>query len=213
MAGPAAPDSPDAPDCAPGASEPVPVDEELDAQFLSVMGGVSAPVVVVTAFDTDRPHGTTVSAFASLSRRPPMITVALDCSSALLPIIVATRRLGINVLCAGQSEIALNFARKDDNKFEDVEWHTADGLPRLSGVTGWLACDVESLVDGGDHHLVLGRVRAAVDTPDRPLVYHRREFGTHAAIASDDAPLATTYGEAIVHGEDPYSPVALMGLA
>ena len=38
----------------------------------------------VTAFDGDRPHGTTVSAFMSLSMEPPMVTIALDQNSELL---------------------------------------------------------------------------------------------------------------------------------
>lgn len=42
-------------------------------QLKDVMAGVCTPVAVVTAMDGARPHGTTVSAFASLSMTPPMV--------------------------------------------------------------------------------------------------------------------------------------------
>jgi hypothetical protein len=55
-----------------------------DQAFRDLMSAVCAPVTVVTTADEDGPHGTTVSAFASLSLRPPLVTVALDRRSGLL---------------------------------------------------------------------------------------------------------------------------------
>lgn len=65
--------------------------------FRDLMAGVCAPVTIVTTHD-DGPHGATVSAFASLSLRPPMVTVALDRASGVLARILATGRFGVNVL-------------------------------------------------------------------------------------------------------------------
>jgi flavin reductase (DIM6/NTAB) family NADH-FMN oxidoreductase RutF len=45
-----------------------------------------------------------------------------------------------------------------------------------------LACEVETLVDGGDHVVALGLVVAAETTEGQPLTYHGRVFGTHAAL-------------------------------
>src|SRR4051795_13253886 len=50
---------------------------ELQGHFREVMAGVAPPVSVVTAIARGLPHGTTVSAFASLSMDPPMVLVAL----------------------------------------------------------------------------------------------------------------------------------------
>lgn len=84
----------------------------LTAAFREVMSGVATPVSVVTAMDDGRPHGTTVSAFSSLSMQPPMVLVALDRRSELLGLITSSLRFGINVLGGGQSALALAFARK-----------------------------------------------------------------------------------------------------
>src|ERR1700733_15879039 len=82
-----------------------------DQVFRDLMAAVCAPVTVVTTADEAGPHGATVSAFASLSLRPPLVTVALDRRSALLASILGTGRLGVNVLGAGDDEVALRFAR------------------------------------------------------------------------------------------------------
>lgn len=153
--------------------------ESLQAAFRSTMASVCTPVSVATTMAGDRPHGTTVSAFASLSMAPPMVLVSLDRGSALLSHVQASRRFGLNILSADQADAALSFALKGDAKFDGVDWIEDRGLPRLAGVVGWLACDVAQLVGGGDHVIVLGNVVNAEHTSGAPLTYYAREFGTH----------------------------------
>lgn len=153
-------------------------------QFREVMSAVCTPVTVATATVGDMPHGTTVSAFASLSLVPPMVTLALDRDSDLLRIALASGRVGINVLSHAQDDVALRFARKGADKFAGVPWTLDDGLPRLRVALGWLACDVDEAVEGGDHVVLLCGVRAAAAGAEAPLVYHRRRFGTHSGFVS-----------------------------
>src|SRR5438105_11403406 len=84
----------------------------LQDAFREVMASVCTPVSVVTAMADHLPHGTTVSAFASLSLDPPMVLVALDRGSDLLALVRRTGRFGLNVLSGAQSHLALRFARK-----------------------------------------------------------------------------------------------------
>ncbi|MGW3150308.1 flavin reductase family protein [Streptomyces sp. NPDC001177] len=155
--------------------------EELRAAFTDVMAGVATPVSVITAMDGDRPHGTTVSAFASLSLVPPMVLVSLDRQSDLLKVVRHSGRFGMNVLAGGQSAVARAFARKGESKFDGIAWNRVDDLPRLEGISGWLACEVSDLVTGGDHVVVLGTVITAQVGDPTPLTYHARAFGTHIA--------------------------------
>lgn len=154
----------------------------VDETFRETMAGVCTPVSVVTAMDGDRPHGTTVSAFASLSMNPPMVLVALDRDSEVLSLVRDTAGFGLNVLGSGQSELAMQFARKGKAKFAGVGWQVDHGLPRLEGVAGWLACQAGELVSGGDHVIALGAVTAAESQAVGPLTYHGRVFGTHKAL-------------------------------
>lgn len=156
--------------------------ETLSETFRDVMAGMCTPVSIVTAMDGDRPHGTTVSAFASLSLDPPMVLAALDRESDLLALVRRDERFGVNVLASAQSEIAAACARKGNDKFAHVDWHVQCNVPRLDGVSGWLACAVHQLVEGGDHVIALGTVLEAKRSPATPLTYHAREFGTHAAL-------------------------------
>ncbi len=155
--------------------------DQVAVEFREVMARVCTPVAVITAFDEQRPHGTTVSAFTSLSMGPPMILVSLDRGSDLLAIVRRTGRFGVNVLAHDQADLALRFARKGADKFDGVYWSDSAGLPRISGVSGWLACTSETLVDGGDHVVALGNIVATGATPAAPLTYHNRVFGTHRA--------------------------------
>lgn len=153
--------------------------------FRAVMGTVTSQVTVVTTMVDGKAHGTTVSAFSSLSLDPPMVLVALDIDSQLLAEARQTGRIGINLLGHGQHDLALAFAKKGDDKFADVAWSEWDGLPHLDGAPGWLACDIEKFVDGGDHVVLFSVVRATANDEGRPLIYGKRLFGTHSELPQD----------------------------
>jgi flavin reductase (DIM6/NTAB) family NADH-FMN oxidoreductase RutF len=171
------------------------VDEErLRAAFRAVMADVATAVTVVTSHVDGAPHGTTVSAFASLSMTPPMVMVALDRSSGLLRVIREARCFGVNILGRHQAGLGLAFARKGGaEKFDGVGWSFDNGLPRLAHAPGWIACEAAEFVEGGDHLVIFGRVLAAETLGGSPLTYHARTFGTHrptpvaVAASGDDA--------------------------
>jgi flavin reductase (DIM6/NTAB) family NADH-FMN oxidoreductase RutF len=155
----------------------------LKDAFREVMASVCTPVSVVTAMSGNLPHGTTVSAFASLSMNPPMVLVSLDLGSELLAIVRQTGQFVLNVLGSGQSALAMTFARKGGAaKFADVPWEVEAGVPRIPGAGGFLVCGVARLVPGGDHVIVLGDVLDARAAHGQPLTYHARVFGTHVAL-------------------------------
>ncbi|CAM5633506.1 Flavin reductase family protein OS=Streptomyces rochei OX=1928 GN=G3I25_12220 PE=4 SV=1 [Streptomyces rochei] len=152
--------------------------------FRDVMAAVATPVTVVTALDGGRPHGTTVSAFASLSLTPPMVLVSLDERSRLLAIVRRSGRFGVNVLGAHQADLASVFARSAPDKFDGIDWAPSGELPRLPGAAAWIAAEVADCVDAGDHTVLLAHVTAAEPGEGslRPLTYHRRSFGTHTPL-------------------------------
>ncbi|GAB84042.1 flavin reductase family protein [Gordonia rubripertincta] len=156
--------------------------DSLQASFRDAMAHVCSPVAVVTAFDGDRPHGTTVSAFMSLSMEPPMVTIALDQNSELLGVIRAHGNFAVNVLGAHQSDVALAFARKGHDKFDGIGWATTQTLPALNGAAIWMSCAAERFVTGGDHTIIVGAVRHVIREESPPLTYHGRIFGTHSPI-------------------------------
>jgi flavin reductase (DIM6/NTAB) family NADH-FMN oxidoreductase RutF len=148
-----------------------------DSELRDALSEVPTPVTVITTLDDGGPHGTTVSAFCSLSARPPLLLVALDRESVLLRKLRSTGRFGVSVLADGQDEIARRCASKAEDKFEAVPWHAEDGVPRIDGAASWFLCEIEELLPGGDHEIVVGHVlECARDGQAGSLVYHRRDF-------------------------------------
>jgi flavin reductase (DIM6/NTAB) family NADH-FMN oxidoreductase RutF len=153
---------------------------ELQAAFRAAMGSVAAPVSVVTTYAGGRPHGATVSAFASLSMEPPMLLVSLQTGSRLLALLTPGTPVGVNVLAADQHRLADAFARPAEDRFAGVDWSLVDGSPALADAHAWVGLTVARLVPAGDHVVVLGDVLgAAARTAGDPLTYHRRRYGTH----------------------------------
>lgn len=152
-----------------------------DAQiaFRAAMARVCTPVSVVTTIEDGRAHGTTVSAFTSLSMTPPMVLVSLDTGSDLLAMVQRSGTFGVNILSTGQAALALRFARKGADKFAGARWTTAGGAARLDGASAWVSCSLTKLLPGGDHKILLGTVLAAEATDLEPLTYHAQTFGTH----------------------------------
>ena len=147
--------------------------------FCETFRGVPTAVTVVTARNGHGgPHATTVSAFCSLSVDPPLLLVALDRSSDLLKLVEERGRFGVNVLAVGQEELGTECARKGPEKLAEVSWRYDSGLPRIDESSAWLACDVQDLLDGGDHVIVVGLVTACDTSPKEPLLYYKRQFLT-----------------------------------
>jgi len=155
---------------------------DITVRFRDAMATVCTPVAVVTAMDGERPHGTTVSAFASLSMSPPSLLVSLDQGSELLSLILGSGAFGINVLGSAQSALAAQFARKGKDKFLDVAWRIDRSVPRIAGVPHWVAAEVMDTATVADHTIVFGRALAVESEIVPPLTYHDRVFGTHAAL-------------------------------
>lgn len=155
----------------------------MDSQrFKDAMSQLAAAVAIVTAGEEDSPHGTTVSAFMSLSLEPPMVLVSLDQRSSLLAQLTVGAPIGINVLSTKQGALARRFADKSVDRFAGVEWQMADGAPKLPCNHTWVAGRVSQLIKAGDHVLVLIDVCNAEVNSNQPLLYWQREFGTHGTI-------------------------------
>jgi flavin reductase (DIM6/NTAB) family NADH-FMN oxidoreductase RutF len=105
-------------------------------------------------------------------------------TSRTWPRIEATGRFAVNVLGDDQRELSERFAVSGGDKFEGVGWRSgALGNPLLDGAIAHLECDVHAVHDGGDHVIVIGRVRAleAPGLEERPpLVYFRSAYRTLA---------------------------------
>jgi flavin reductase (DIM6/NTAB) family NADH-FMN oxidoreductase RutF len=152
------------------------------AEFRHAMGHFATGVTVVTSVGADgAPVGTTASAVSSLSLDPPLVLVCFDRSSQTLRAIRGHGAFVVNVLAEPQRELSARFARRGFAAAWDGVRHRRGltGSPRINGVLAVLDCTVEYRLPGGDHEIIVGRVREA-ETGDRaaPLVYWRGRYAS-----------------------------------
>ena len=104
--------------------------------------------------------------------------MAFDNDARTLPVVRETGRFGVNVLAAGQAELARLFASKapEREKFAGVAHTVHDGIPVIEGVLAWVGCRLERLIPGGDHTIGIGAVEAAEAGGGEPLIWHRGEY-------------------------------------
>jgi 3-hydroxy-9,10-secoandrosta-1,3,5(10)-triene-9,17-dione monooxygenase reductase component len=154
-----------------------PATETFDeAAFRRVLARFATGVVVVTGATEAGPAGLTCQSFSSLSLDPPLVLLSTARSSTTWPRIAATGRFAVNVLAADQQALSTRFAVSGGDKFAGQAWRTgALGNPLLDGAIAHVECDIDAVHDGGDHVIVVGRVRAlkapGLDAAS-PLVYY-----------------------------------------
>lgn len=149
------------------------------ARFRSVLGHYPTGVSVVTASGTEGPAGMVVGTFTSVSLDPPLVAFLPDKSSTSWPLIRASGSFCANVLSAEQEQLCRQFAKSGGNKFDGVTWQPGpSGSPILDGVVAWVDCNIEQVVESGDHYIVIGRVQALdVKQPAAPLAFIQGKFG------------------------------------
>src|SRR3954470_6450798 len=154
------------------------------ARYREVMGSFATGVAIVTAHSDAGPAGLTTNAVTSLSLDPLLLLVCFDNGSRTLPIVEQAGRFAVNVLRAGQEDLARVFASKRvaEEKFESVTHTVAHGVPVIDDGLAWIACDLDSLTEAGDHTIGIGRVThlSADDAPggsNDPLLFFRGGFG------------------------------------
>jgi flavin reductase (DIM6/NTAB) family NADH-FMN oxidoreductase RutF len=150
-------------------------------QFRTVMGHFATGVAVITATSPSGPVGMTANAVCSLSLDPLLLLVCFDRAARTLAVVRETERFGVNVLAAGQQELARLFASKapEQVKFAEVRHTVHDGIPVIEGSLAWVGCRLERLVPGGDHTIGIGAVQTAeVAAGDdaEPLIWYRGAY-------------------------------------
>jgi flavin reductase (DIM6/NTAB) family NADH-FMN oxidoreductase RutF len=154
--------------------------------FRHAIGHFATGVTVVTSIGPDgEPVGTTANAVSSLSLDPPLVLVCFDRASTTLEAICGHGAFVVNVLAAPQQHLSANFARRGLAAAWDGVRHRRGptGSPRLDGVLAALECTVEHRIAGGDHEIIVGRVRdvETSGTDTAPLLFWRGSYASLGA--------------------------------
>ena len=147
-------------------------------EFREVISHFASGVTVVTALHDERPFGTTASAVTSLSLEPPMLLICMNRESETGRAVAAARNFGVNILGAGQIDLAKRFARKGSDKFDGVpvtpgQW----GEPLFDEALATLECRVAEQTSVATHYVFMAEVVSGTARAGTPLAYFKGQFG------------------------------------
>lgn len=155
----------------------------MEHAFRALLGHYASGVVVITARIDGADHAMTANSFTSVSLNPPLVLFCVQRDSRFHDAIAVASRWVVNLLSADQAPAARWFAERGRPLAGqmDVVEHTRDedGVALLTGSIGHIACTTQSIYPGGDHSIVVGRVRRLQTVnPDAPaLVYLNHRLG------------------------------------
>jgi len=152
-------------------------------RFRDALRHFSSGVTIVTIHSPQeaQPHGLTVSAFASVSPKPPLIMIAVDHrASAFQRLEQEGAVFAVNILAQDQVSLSNRFAWvKDEDRFAEGEWGTAvTGAPVLENALAWLDCTIYARYSAGTHSIYIGEVQASgvPRAEESPLLYWNRGY-------------------------------------
>lgn len=96
---------------------------------------------------------------------PPLLVVGVKADSGAMGVLKASKTFGLNMLGKQHKGLAFTFfkpAEVADGKLSGHPYHTGTtGVPLLTDAPGAVECKVRSVVEEGDHHIVIAEVLEA----------------------------------------------------
>jgi flavin reductase (DIM6/NTAB) family NADH-FMN oxidoreductase RutF len=144
------------------------------------VGHFASGVTIITTQQQGQLHGTTVSAFCSLSLKPALVLVGIDLNANIHDLIVASEVFGVNILAEHAESISRHFARRIPDKFSGINYTLGQlGVPLLEDALTTLECRMVARYPGGDHSIFVGEV-VALNTQSYgqplPLLHYRSQY-------------------------------------
>ena len=147
-------------------------------------------VHVITTDGTAGRYGITMTAVTAVTDEPPTVMLCINRQSAIVPVLLENRAVCINVLAAGQQDVAEHFAGmtklSPEERFEYHIWHRGrNGQLQVEGALAHLHGTLTTQSEVGTHWVFMVEideiaVHDGKTTHDPALVYFRRRFGSLA---------------------------------
>lgn len=160
-------------------------------EFRDTLGLFTTGVAIVAIRDGQGVHAMTASAVSSLSIEPSLVLFCPARTASLARILDRVSGFSINFLREDQHALSSYFAgawkAAAPPPFRFVP---AAGAPRLQGALASLGCQLERILDGGDHLIVIGRVLTLHRgiTPRRPLLFFGGQYRSIGVEPGQPAP-------------------------
>lgn len=150
-------------------------------EFREALGMFATGVTIVTARTPEGDLvGLTANSFNSVSLTPPLVLWSLARSAGSMAAFSTGSHYAINILGADQQALARQFAAKDVDRYQGVQFSLgASGAPLLQGAAATFECFNRSRYEEGDHVIFVGEVeRCNHHAGASPLLFHGGRFYT-----------------------------------
>ncbi|HEY3998103.1 MAG TPA: flavin reductase family protein [Candidatus Xenobia bacterium] len=150
-------------------------------KFRDITGRFATGVTVVTSRLGDEVHGMTVNSFCAVSLSPPLVLFCAGPGSRTTSLITRSGVFAISILSQAQEAISVLLASSDtkagDELLRTIHQHGGTGCPIMPDCVAYVDCRVESILPGGDHAIIVGRVEAMeLGTDAPPLLFHASRY-------------------------------------
>jgi flavin reductase (DIM6/NTAB) family NADH-FMN oxidoreductase RutF len=180
---------------------------EVDPRtFRQTVGQFLTGVTVIAVETEGNLRAMTANSFASLSLHPPTVLFCAGMGTKLGRLLSSAKGFSVNILRHDQQALSTYFAgawkQSPPPPFRFVSWQ---GGPRLEGSAAALGCSLESLLECGDHWIVVGRVIALHlgVGPRHPLAFFEGCYGSFQTSA-EPAPDLQAVEQPILAYYDPW---------
>ena len=157
-------------------------------EFRATLGMFATGVTVVAAQHSDHVHAMTANAVTSLSLHPALIIFCVSKTAKMVAELDIDQPFSINILRQEQQSLSNYFAgRWSEPEPPAFDFDLWLDTPRLQDCAAALACVVDAQLEGGDHWIIIGRVRAVYrgSEPRSPLLFFG---GAYRRLAPEQAP-------------------------
>ena len=134
--------------------------------------------IISTVTDSGRPLGLTANSFASVSLDPPLVLWSLQNNSDVFAEFSTPRFFAINVLAKEHHGHSGRYAKKGDHLLDPEHFTPGKfGAPIVHGALVSFECELHATHDGGDHLIIVGRVRDMQRREDgEPLLFYSGNY-------------------------------------
>jgi flavin reductase (DIM6/NTAB) family NADH-FMN oxidoreductase RutF len=107
-----------------------------------------------------------------------LLLVCVHKAAASAAALTGASHFAVNVLQTGQQPASIRFSTRVEDRFGQGDWNQGEyGAPVLTESLGVFECERNALHEGGDHHILVGRVlKASFDPTLDPLLYFRGKY-------------------------------------
>ncbi|MBX2876623.1 MAG: flavin reductase family protein [Saprospiraceae bacterium] len=142
-----------------------------------VMGQFATGLSVVTTQIEGQIFAQQVRSFTAVSNEPPLILFCLPKSASIVNTLREHKFFAVNVLPMKIGEANHRDASINERFGQEIDLEATTKSPIFRQPLAWLDCELRSIQDGGNHYILIGKVRDLdYQFADSPLLHFTGKY-------------------------------------